>query len=182
MCYDDTTIQYLNNSSSFVLLHSFVLSLILLLSSNMATPTSTSGIATSSPLGHGDTPRPVQPSDTNNRTGIVIQHNNIGDGVTINISSDHGCGSTVTKLEHDSTTQSASTSLQRPLTRQLVPVDYNRKSEVVLSGNTFGRYAVVNIGSSYSTGAVEQTVLPSQTKRTKKRTRRAGGEGSSAAA
>ncbi|KAG2037195.1 hypothetical protein BDR03DRAFT_389074 [Suillus americanus] len=44
--------------------------------------------------GQEDTPLPGRPSDTNNRTsGIVIQHNYMAEGVTLNISSSNSYGS-----------------------------------------------------------------------------------------
>ncbi|KAG1827363.1 uncharacterized protein BJ212DRAFT_1474514 [Suillus subaureus] len=101
--------------------------------------------------GQEDKPLPSRPSDANNRT-IVIQQNYMAEGVTINICSSNSYGSTVTKLEHTAAQPGEPTSLQRPLTRELAPVDYGRES-VVVNGNTFGEYAVINIASPYSTGA-----------------------------
>lgn len=116
----------------------------------------------------GQEDTPGRPSDTN-RT-IVIQHNYIGQGGTINISSSNNCGSTVTKVEHTAAQPAEPTSLQHPFTRQLAPVEYGRDS-VVVNGNTIGDYVVINIASPYSTGAVKQTVLPSPG-RTRNRTRK----------
>lgn len=119
--------------------------------------------------GRDDKPEPGRPSDGNNRPSIVIQQNHIAEGVTINIHSSNSYGSTVTKLEHVAAQPAEPTSLQRPLTRQLAPVEYGREG-VVFNGNTFGEYVVINIASPYSTGAVKQTALPSSA-RTRNRTR-----------
>lgn len=111
--------------------------------------------------GQEDTPLPGRPSDTNNRTsGIVIQHNYMAEGVTLNISSSNSYGSTVSKLEHAAAQPGEPAPLQHLLTRQLAPVEYGRES-VVINGNIFGEYVTINIASPYSTGAVKQTALPS---------------------
>ncbi|KAG1731929.1 hypothetical protein EDB19DRAFT_1912312 [Suillus lakei] len=109
-----------------------------------------------------DTPLSGRPLNPNNRI-IVIQNTHIAAGGTINIFSSNSYGSTVTKLEHEVVVQPTEPSLQRPLERQLVPVDYDRES-VVFNGNTFGEHVVINIGLSNSTDVVKQTDLPPQTK------------------
>ncbi|KAG1890946.1 hypothetical protein F4604DRAFT_1898623 [Suillus subluteus] len=112
-----------------------------------------------SPSSQEDAPLPGRPSDAN-RTGIIIQHNYIAEGVTINISSSNSYGSTVTKLEYAAPKPAEPTSLQHPLTRQLAPVEYDRES-IVISGNTFGEHMVINIASPYSTGAEIQELYDS---------------------
>ncbi|KAG1837027.1 hypothetical protein DFJ58DRAFT_846641 [Suillus subalutaceus] len=111
-----------------------------------------------SPPGQEDTPLPGRPSDTNNRTGIVIQQNYMAEGVTINISSSNSYGSTVTKLEHTAAQSGGPASLQHLLTRQPAPVEYGHEG-VVINGNMFGEYMAINIASPYSTGAAPNPEL-----------------------
>ncbi|KAG1731932.1 hypothetical protein EDB19DRAFT_1831557 [Suillus lakei] len=117
----------------------------------------------STPTESQDSSLAGRPLDPNNRL-IVIQNNHIAAGGTINIFSSNSYGSTVTKLEHVAA-QPAEPSPQRPLARQLAPVDYGRES-VVFNGNTFGEHVVINVASPNSTGAepygfaIEQLIKP----------------------
>ncbi|KAG1880590.1 hypothetical protein C8R48DRAFT_767363 [Suillus tomentosus] len=97
------------------------------------------------------TPLPNQLLDANNRI-TIIQNNFIAEGVTVNISSSNCDGSTVTKLDYVAGTTEPTFS-QPPVARQLVPVEYSRES-IIFTGNTFGQYVMINIGSHNCTGAV----------------------------
>ncbi|KAG1718964.1 hypothetical protein EDB19DRAFT_772216 [Suillus lakei] len=129
---------------------------------------------------HG-TPLPnlEQPILNTNNCVIIIQNNYIAEGGTINILSSRCNGSTMTKLNHVTTTTEA-TPLQPPSAKQAEPAEYSRES-IVLSGNTFGECVMINVGSPDCTGAgrsfslsgradalllfvpVKQTALASQT-------------------
>lgn len=98
-----------------------------------------------------DQPLPIRPLDPNDRS-IVIQHNHIGEGVTININSSNSYGSTVAQFEHVADQPAEPTSIQYPLARPQASVDHGRES-IVFNGNTFGEYVVINIASPNSTGA-----------------------------
>ncbi|KAG2042750.1 hypothetical protein BDR03DRAFT_944162 [Suillus americanus] len=109
------------------------------------------------------TPLPsVEQSSPNspNNCIVIIQNNYIAEGGTINIFSSHCNGSTVTKLEHVTTTAEPMP-LEPPPTTQAEPAEHGRES-IVLSGNTFGQCVMINVGSPNCTGAVKQTALASQ--------------------
>ncbi|KAG2057647.1 hypothetical protein BDR06DRAFT_189151 [Suillus hirtellus] len=92
-----------------------------------------------------------------NNSNTIIQNNIMGEGVTLNIRSSNCNSSTVTKLEYVVGT-AEHTSLRPLLARWLVPVEYGRES-IIFSGNTFGQYVMINIGSHNCTGAIKQTDL-----------------------
>lgn len=111
-------------------------------------------------------PLPCQPLHANSRV-TIIQNNFIGEGTTINIFSSNCHGSTVTRLYRDvaGTASAEPTSSWQPLpsmlARQSEPVDYRDSREsIVMNGNTFSAYVMINIGSQHCTGAVTQTVGP----------------------
>jgi hypothetical protein len=86
-----------------------------------------------------------------------MQNNYIAEGGTINILSSRSNGSTITKLNHVTTTTEP-TPLPPPLAREAEPEEHGHES-IVLSGNTFGECVMINVGSPDCTGAIKQTAL-----------------------
>ncbi|KAG1771549.1 hypothetical protein EDD22DRAFT_1047404 [Suillus occidentalis] len=110
-------------------------------------------------------PLPCQPLHTNRHVTII--QNIFAENTTINIDSTNCHGSTVTRLHRDvaGTAGAESTSSQLPMLARLSePVEYRDSREsIVMIGNTFGSHVMINIGSHHCTGAVTQTVSPSNT-------------------
>ncbi|KAG2742961.1 hypothetical protein P692DRAFT_20838998 [Suillus brevipes Sb2] len=107
-------------------------------------------------------PLPCQPLHANSHI-TIIQNNFIAEGTTINIFSSNCHGSTVTKLGSQDIADTGEPASSQPpmLARQPEPVEYyDGRENIILNGNTFGRHVMINIGSQYCTGTIEQTVGP----------------------
>ncbi|KAG1730523.1 uncharacterized protein EDB91DRAFT_1085398 [Suillus paluster] len=86
---------------------------------------------------------------------VVLQNNNLGEGVMINILSSDCIGATVNKLERvisRGPTAQPSADIEPPLARQLTPVEHDHGS-VVFRGNTLHEHAMINICSHNCMGA-----------------------------
>lgn len=97
----------------------------------------------------------AQPPPNPSSCVVIIQNNHIGEGGTINIFSSHCHGSVMTKSEHDTSTATAEftpSGSEPPSMTQAEPVKHGLEN-IVLSGNTFGECAMVNVGSQNCTGA-----------------------------
>ncbi|KAG2345793.1 hypothetical protein BDR05DRAFT_960072 [Suillus weaverae] len=127
---------------------------------SVATPKLSSGHASVTDDHSTPLPNLEQPTLNPNNCVIIIQNNYIAEGGTINIFSSHCNGSTVSKLNHVTTTAEP-IPLQPLSAKQAEPAEHGRES-VVLSGNTFGECVMINVGSLDCTGAVKQTALVSQ--------------------